>query len=282
MSNNSLKPLSAAILRLLRPLVRILLKSGVSYRTFADLIKWVYVDVARKEFGIQGRKQSISRISVLTGLSRKEVTRIRQLTRPDDRNSIEMYNRAARVIAAWRRESKFLDARGNPAPLTMVGRGVTFSELVKRFSGDVPVRATLDELIRVGAVKQMEDGKIYLLTRAYIPESSDVAKLHILGADVAHLISTIDHNLKPDPTGPRLQRKVSYDNLPDEVLPEFRKLSAKKAQSLLENLDRWLAQRDRDITPSVKGTGRNQAGLGVYYFERPYPRKEDKDENFSS
>ena len=282
MSNNSLKPLSAAILRLLRPLVRILLKSGVSYRTFADLIKWVYVDVARKEFGIQGRKQSISRISVLTGLSRKEVTRIRQLTRPDDRNSIEMYNRAARVIAAWRRESKFLDARGNPAPLTMVGRGVTFSELVKRFSGDVPVRATLDELIRVGAAKQTEDGKIHLLTRAYIPENSDADKLHILGTDVAHLIATIDHNLKPDPTGPRLQRKVSYDNLPDEVLPEFRKLSAKKAQSLLENLDRWLAQHDRDVTPAVKGTGRNQAGLGVYYFERPYPKKEDQDENFSS
>jgi hypothetical protein len=282
MSDNSLKPLSAAILRLLRPLVRILLKNGVSYRTFSDLIKWVYVDVARKEFGILGRKQSTSRISVITGLSRKEVTRVGQLTRPDDRTSIEMYNRAARVIAAWRRESKFLDAGGKPAPLPMAGPGVTFSELVKRYGGDVPARATLDELIRVGAVKQMEDGKIYLLTLAYIPESSDVAKLHILGADVAHLISTIDHNLKPDPTGPRLQRKVSYDNLPDEVLPEFRKLSAKKAQSLLENLDRWLAQRDRDITPSVKGTGRNQAGLGVYYFERPYPRKEDKDENFSS
>ena len=282
MSNNSLKPLTAAILRLLRPLVRILLKNGVPYRTFSELIKWVYIDVARKEFGIRGRKQSTSRISVITGLSRKEVTRVRQLTRPDDRASIETYNRAARVIAAWRRESKFLDAAGKPVPLPMAGPGVTFSELVKRYSGDVPVRATLDELIRVGAAKQMEDGKIHLLTRAYIPESSDVAKLHILGADVAHLISTIDHNLKPDPTGPRLQRKVSYDNLPDEVLPVFRKLSAKKAQSLLESLDRWLAQRDRDVTPSVKGTGRNQAGLGVYYFERPYPKKEDKDENFSS
>ncbi|HID30957.1 MAG TPA: hypothetical protein EYP19_13285 [Desulfobacterales bacterium] len=274
MNDEHLKPLSAAVLRLFRPLVRILLRNGVSYRTFSDLAKWVYVDVATKEFDIKGRKQSTSRVSVITGLSRKEVKRMRQLPRPDDRVSSERYNRAARVIAAWRRESNFLDAKGKPAPLPMVGSGATFSELAKRFSGDVPARAILDELIRVGAVEQLEDGRFSLLTRAYIPESSDADKLHILGTDVGHLISTIDHNLKPDPIGPFLQLKVAYDNLPDEILPAFRRLSAKKAQSLLESLDRWLAQRDRDVTPTVKGSGRNQAGLGIYYFEEPYPNGE--------
>ena len=88
------------------------------------------------------------------------------------------------------------------------------------------------------------------------------------------LFPTIDHNLKPDPIGPFLQLKVAYDNLPDEVLPAFRQLSAKRAQALLESLDRWLAKRDRDVTPAVKGSGRNQAGLGVYYFEEPYPNEE--------
>lgn len=274
MNDEHLKPLSAAVLRLFRPLVRILLRNGVSYRTFSDLAKWVYVDVATKEFGIKGRMQSTSRVSVITGLSRKEVKRLRQLPRPDDRASSERYNRAARVIAAWRRESNFLDAEGKPASLPMVGSGATFSELAKRFSGDVPARAILDELIRVGAVEQLEDGRVCLLTRAYIPEDSDTDKLHILGTDVGHLISTIGHNLKPDPIGPLCQLKVAYDNLPDEVLPEFRKLSAKRAQALLESLDRWLAKRDRDVTPRVKGSGRNQAGLGVYYFEEPYPNEE--------
>jgi hypothetical protein len=243
----------------------------VSYSTFADYAKWVYVDVASsKEFGIKGRKQSTSRISVITGLSRKEVMRVRKLPKPDDSASVERYNRAARVIAAWRRDRKFLNDKGRPAPLPMAGPAVSFSELVKRFSGDVPVRATLDELIRVGAVERLEDGRINLLTRSYIPASSDADKLHILGTDVTHLISTIDHNLKSDPTGPFFQRKVAYDNLPDEVLPVFRKLSAKRAQALLESLDRWLAQHDRDITPTVKGTGRNRAGIGIYYFEEPF------------
>ena len=255
---------------MLRPLVRILLRNGVSYSTFSDFVKWVYVDVASKEFGIEGRKQSTSRVSVITGLSRKEVMRVRKLPKPDDSASTERYNRAARVIAAWRRDRNFLDAEGMPAPLAMAGPDVSFSELVKRFSGDVPVRATLDELIRVGAVERLEDGRVSLLTRTYVPQSSDADKLHILGTDVAHLISTFDHNLKSDPVGPFFQRKVAYDNLPDEVLPGFRKHSAKRAQALLENLDRWLAQHDRDVTPTVKGTGRNNAGIGIYYFEEPY------------
>ncbi len=274
MNERILKPLSAAVLRLFRPLVRVLLRNGVSYRTFADFAKWVYVDVATKEFGIEGRKQSTSRVSVITGLSRKEVKRMRELPRPDDTASVERYNRAARVIAAWRRESNFQDADGNAAPLLLEGTGATFSELVKRFSGDVPVRAILDELIRIGAVERLEDGRVGLLVRAYVPESSEADKLHILGTDVGYLISTIDHNLQADPMGPLFQRKVAYDNLPDEALPEFRELSAKRAQALLEKLDRWLAQRDRDVTPTVRGTGRNRAGLGIYYFEEPYKEEE--------
>jgi len=270
MSDEHQKPLFAAVLRLLRPLIRILLRNGVSYGTFSNLAKWIYIDVASKEFGITGRKQTTSRVSVITGLTRKEVSRVRKLPRPDDRASAERYNRAARVISAWRRESDYLDARGKPAALPVTGSGATFSALVKRFSGDMPARATLDELIRVGAVKHLKDGRVRLVTRSYVPQSSDADKLHILGTDVQHLISTINHNLKPDTMGPLFQRKVAYDNLPDDVLPKFRKLSTKKAQSLLENLDQWLAQRDRDVTPTVKGTGRNNAGLGIYYFEEPY------------
>ena len=267
MNEKHQKPLVAAVLKLLRPLARILLRNGVSFGTFSDLAKWVYVEVAAKEFCIEGRKQSTSRVSVITGLSRREVMRVRQLSRPDVTASTERHNRAARVIAAWRRESDFLDADGQPAPLPMEGPGATFSELIKRFSGNVPPRAVLDELVNVGAVDRLEDGRVCLLTRAYIPKSLDAHKLNILGTDVHYLISTIDHNLDPAPADPIFQRKVAYDNLPDDVLPKFRKLFARRAQSLLENADRWLAERDRDINPAVEGSGRNRAGFGIFFFE---------------
>lgn len=274
-NDNHQKPLVAAVLRLLRPLARILLRNGVSFSTFSDIAKWTYVDTATREFGIEGRKQSTSRVSVITGLSRREVMRVRKLPRPDVTASTEQHNRAARVIAAWRREKDFLDAKGRPALLAVEGAGATFSELVKRYSGNVPTRAVLDELIHVGAVERRADGKIRLLTRAYIPREVAAHKLNILGMDVHHLISTIDHNLDPDTAEPIFQRKVSYDNLPDNALPEFRKLFAKKAQNLLESADRWLARHDRDATPTVKGDGSNRAGFGIFFFEKSQSKEEN-------
>jgi len=156
----------------------------------------------------------------------------------------------------------------------MDGQERSFSELVKRFSGNVPPRAVLDELINVGAVELLPGGSVRLLARAYIPKNYDAHKINILGTDVQHLLATIDYNLHPDLTDPLFQRKVSYDNLPEEVLEEFHVQFAQQAQSLLERADKWLARHDRDATPSVKGTGRNLAGFGIFFFQKPYPEAE--------
>jgi Family of unknown function (DUF6502) len=270
MTNDRLNSVYAAVLKLLRPLTRILLRNGVSFGTFADLAKWVYVDVATKEFEIKGRKQTTSRVSTITGLSRREVMRIMKLPLPEVTTVTERHNRAARVIAAWRREQKFLDDAGKPIPLPMEGGETSFAHLVHRFSGNVPRRAILDELMHVGAVERLEDGRISLCVRAYIPKSSDVGRLHLLGTDVRHLLTTIDHNMNPGAADPIFQRKVDYDNLPNEALPKFRRLFYGKAQKLLESADRWLAQRDRDVTATVKGSGRYRAGFGVFFFEEPF------------
>jgi hypothetical protein len=250
-----------------------LLRNGISYGTFADLAKWLFVDVARHDFAIEGRKQTISRVSVITGLNRKEVKRVSELPVPNDQASSERYNRAARVIAGWRRDSAFRNPDGEPADLPVTGAGATFQTLVKKYSGDMPFRAVLDEMIRVGAAVRTEDDRVHLLARAYLPDGDESMKIHILGTDVAHLIASIQHNLEPDERGPFYQRKVMYDNLPQGVLPEFRKLSAESAQKLLEQLDGWLSDRDRDSGSNITGTGRNVAGLGIYYFEEPYDEK---------
>ncbi|MEN8180649.1 MAG: DUF6502 family protein [Pseudomonadota bacterium] len=268
MTDDIRKTLTAAILKLLRPLVRLLLRNGITYGDFADLSKWVFMDVATKEFGIPGRKQTVSRVSVITGLTRKEVSRLQKIDTPDDSAIAHQYNRAARVISGWLRDKQFHDKKGQPANLHFDSGKHSFSELVKIHSGDIPPRAILDELIRVGTVALDEKEKICLMADGFIPRTGEKDKLHILGTDVQSLLSTIDYNLQQDSQTPRFQRKVSYDNLPAESLPEFRKLSAEKAQALLIKLDRHLSAQDRDLNPSVEGTGRKQAGVGIYYFER--------------
>jgi len=258
--------LSAAVMTLLRPLVRILLRNGVPYGVFSDLAKRVYVDVATENFGLPGRKQSKSRVSILTGLSRKEVLRVQRLSAPDDAGAAARYNRAARVVAGWVRDPRFHDERGTPRDLPTEGDGETFGDLVKSYSGDAPARAVLDELVRVGAVARLEDGRVRLAARSYIPRTSEIDKMGILGSDVADLIATIGRNID-DPANAVFQRKVCYDNLPAEVLPELKRMTEDRGQAVLESFDRWLSGRDRDVNPEAGGTGRKRAGVGIYYFE---------------
>lgn len=258
--------LTAAVARILRPLVRVLLRNGFSYSTFADIAKRVFVDVTADDFAIAGRKQSISRIALLTGLTRKEVARLRALPVISDEESEERHNRAARVIGGWLRDPEFLSG-AEPDLLPLDGEQGSFTALVRRFSGDMPPRAVLDELLRVGAVARDEQDRIRLLARGYVPAGSDVDKLHLLGTDVAALAETIDHNLLADGHPARFQRKVLYDNLPEAAAAEFRELAGQRAMALLLELNEWLARHDRDAGANVEGEGRRRAGLGIYLIE---------------
>src|SRR5712692_1546479 len=274
--------LAAALERVLRPLFRIVLRNNMSFKAFLDIAKHTYVQVAASEFRIPGKKQSVSRIALLSGLTRKEVQRLLDAPAANDKNSEagERYNRAARVVSGWVRDTDFADADGNPKVLPLQDgpqNRASFAELVRRFSGDIPFRAVLDELLRVGVVEKLDDGNIRLKSRAYVPESGDADKLNILGTDVADLVDTIDHNLQQGGANPFFQRKVMYDNVPVEALQDFRRLSGVQAQTLLERLDKWLSQHDRDTHPGTSGTGRARTGIGIYYFEENLASQTSKE-----
>ena len=269
MEENVRKAIAAAITNLLRPLVMFLLRNGVPYQTFADIAKRVYVDLATEKFDIPGRKPSKSRVAILTGLSRREVLRVKRLPSQDDLGALDRINRAARVITGWVRDRRFSDESGQPTDLSFDGGNVCFLQLVKSYSGDAPARAVLDELMRVGVVERTPDGRIRLLERGYIPRTGEIDKIGILGSDTSDLVSTIDHNIC-HPDAPFFQRKVCYDNLPSEALPELKKLAGEQSQALLELLDRWMSERDRDANPRAPGTGRKRAGVGIFYFQEDY------------
>jgi uncharacterized protein DUF6502 len=259
--------LTVAAQSILRPLVRVLLRNGIPFGTLAEIVRRVYVEVAEADFALPGKKQTVSRISTITGLTRKDVARLQaqemRLQTPD----AERHNRPARVIGGWVRSKAYHDKKGRPADLPVEGEKGSFTALVREFSGDIPSRAIADELIRIGAIEILPNGSVRLLTRAYIAQGDRAEGIAILGADVADLIGTIDHNLTCSPEKRYFQRRVSYDNIPAEALSELTAKIARRAQSCLENLDRTLAAADRDRNPGIRGTGRVRAGLGIYYFE---------------
>ncbi|MGI9303756.1 MAG: DUF6502 family protein [Gammaproteobacteria bacterium] len=258
--------LAAAIFRLLKPLARILLRRGISFGAFIDIAKRAYVDVAEREFTVEKRKQTISRIAVLTGLHRKEVARVQKLPPIEESELDERYNRAARVISGWLRDPAFLDHKGDPDTLEFEGEN-SFSELVKLYSGDMPPRAVADELIRVGAVELTRHNELRLTSHGYVPTVGESDKLQVLGTDTRDLIETIDHNITHAPEEARFQRKVTYDNVPVEAITQFRRLTGKLGQGMLEQLNDWLAEWDRDSGGKIEGKGRARLGLGVYLIE---------------
>jgi hypothetical protein len=262
-------PLENALLVLLRPLVRLLLARGMAVGRFTELLKRAYVDAARTDFAVPGRKPSASRVAVLTGLTRKEATRLLK-TEPEALEAAgrRQVNRAARVVSAWVEDPTYHDARGEPAALPLdAEEPPSFTHLVVAHGADVTPRAVLDELLRVGAVDQRKDGRIRLVEHAYIPRSDEAAKLVILGTDVADLIASIERNLDPNAEFPFFQRKVAYDNLPPDYLPALRALLAKRGQRLLEQLNADMAAQDRDVGGEAGSGDRRRAMIGIYYFE---------------
>ncbi len=265
------RTLSTAVQTLLRPLVRVLLRNGIAYGSFAELTKKVYVDVAFDEFAPDKKKQTMTRVSALTGLTRKEAKRLHELQRSDTRESEQRYNRAVRVISGWVNDPEFHNARGRPTDLPIDAGTGSFSALVKKYSGDVTTQSMLAVLSVASSIEKDGD-RVRLIQHAYVPGDDTAEKLRILGTDAAELIATIDHNLVSDENALRYQRKVSNLHIDTDALPAFRALSAEKAQALLEELDAWLSEHEaggkQDSEPG------RYVSLGIYYYENSQDKED--------
>lgn len=251
----------------LRPFIRLLLRYGVGYGEFADISKALFVEVADKDFRIANRKQTVSRISVLTGITRREIKRIREAG--DDQSLTRFdYNHAARILTSWLHDTDFQTEDGKPAPLpTRTDGEGTFNALVHRYGSNTPPRAILDELVRVGAVAIDGSGLATLVSTGYVPGKDSRELLSVAMQSVADHISTIDYNDRHKPDTSRLQLTVNYDNVTDDGVEVFRQVSREKSKEILLFLDRFLATQDRDNNPAIIGSGRNRTGLGIFYFE---------------
>jgi hypothetical protein len=269
MDNATSRALSAAVLKLLRPLVQVLLRHGMAYGSFAELARKAYVEEGFAYIKGSGKRPTVSSVSALTGLTRKETKRLRELDVVDDASSSQRYNRAIRVVSGWINDPRFLTGAGAPSVLPMEGEEASFSALVKEYSGDIPPAAMLSVLQDSGTVAVDEHG-VTLHARAYVPSATPVEKLEILGTDVAELIDTIGHNLDADPSERYFQRKVSNVLVHPDAVPAFREFSNRKSQMLLEEYHAWLS--DNEVDPEAdEGTEPRYVAVGIYYSAYPGP-----------
>lgn len=258
--------LLGAFRQLLRPLVRILLRHGVSYSEYAEIAKIVFVEVAARDFRLGRQKSTQSRVAILTGLTRKEVSRITDILQNKDAPSTANLNRVGRVLAGWHQDPDFTGPYGLPLELDFEGRTQSFTALVRRYSGDMPPRAMLEELERVGAINVMPTGRIKVLTRSYIPSETDPAGMQFMGVALRDLAETLDLNLNRTIEGGFFERRVwSPAGIDPAAMPDFDVLVNEKGQEFLETLDNWLTSKETDAE-HLPVDQKIKVGVGVYLF----------------
>jgi len=257
----------AAYKRLLKPLVRILIRNSVSFGEFTEVAKEAYVEVAASDFQLQDKKITQGRIAILTGLTRKEVNRLITQKGERQRDYASNLNRVTRILSGWHTDPAFTGPYGLPldVPYDSVDER-SFSELVRRYTGDMPARAMLDELIRIGAATEMDGGRIRVLTRSYLPKADAPESLDRLGTSVRHFVETMDFNrAETDPEQRLFERVVvADDGLRLSDLPRFRAYIRERSQFLLEEIDDWLSKLE-PIDPNASETVIH-TGVGIYHY----------------
>lgn len=244
----------------LRPIIGILLRIGMSFASFSRIARSVYVEVASQEFGSGSRPANNSRVAVLTGLSRARVREeLKLLALPASATEADDKVRpASRVLLGWHTDQRFVDDAGHPADLD----GEAFHELYDSYSGKVvPMTAMLKELLNVGAMEMTDAGKLRVLSRSFTPHPADPAALRRVCMAIADLATTGGANLFSDvEERRRFERFATNQLVPVSQVEAFRDFLELEGQAFLERMDDWMADREQH-----EGTEPTQRiGVGVY------------------
>ena len=280
MSDSVKSGLLAAYSKLLRPLIRILLRHGITYAELSEVIKRVYVHTAAQEFRVPGKKMSKARIAIVTGLTRKEVQRISAIKEEGSYKNKANASRIGRVLSGWHTDPDFTGPYGMPLELRYDSDNpadVTFVKLVQRFSGDMTPRAMLDELVRVGAVIETDQNWFKAIRRDYVPNLLAPNFLERVGSGVHNFATTIETNMQKEGPGKGLFERYVWrpGGIKKADLPAFNQFIRERGQNLLDEIDNWLSKLedpDSNDPDDVVNTG-----LGIYH----YVVREESDKDIS-
>jgi Family of unknown function (DUF6502) len=270
MANATHDEVLAATRMWLRPVIHILLRSGVTWREFAELAKTTFVDVATAHFGRRGRPTNVSRTASLTGLGRREVRKQREVIEMGPAVAPPYVTKASLVLSAWHQLPDYRGRGHKPAVLKFEGPAPSFTALIQSVGGsDVPPTTLLKELIGAGAVRAGKDGRLEATDRNYIPHEIDSQMIRLWGSVLADVATTHVHNLgRTTARAPsRFERAAVNDQVDAASLPEFRAFLEAEGQAFLERVDAWLTEHEVSRAKRPAQARPVRLGAGVYHIQ---------------
>jgi Family of unknown function (DUF6502) len=254
--------------RLLRPLVRLLVARGITFPALTDLLRELYVNVAEYDFALSGKDQTDSRVSLLTGIHRKEVRRLRGAGAPVSAVPA-VVSRTSRIIARWIADPAFTDPQGHPLPLprNAEDNAPSFETLVSGVTRDLRPRAVLDEWLDRGLAFTDAEDRIVLAEAAYVPrgDGAEGPQLYYFGRNLHDHIAAAVANIIVD-TPRFLERAVHYDGLSKELAV---KLEARAREIAMEALQQ--ANREAHAACQTDPGGDHRWNFGLYVYAEAAP-----------
>ncbi|MEO0576557.1 MAG: DUF6502 family protein [Pseudomonadota bacterium] len=265
------------LLKAIKPLVHLLLESGIGHREFSEIAKRAFVEVATKEYGIRGRDTNISRVAVMTGLTRKEVKKIREGLGDSDEERTLKPIPASVVLHYWFSDSDFLDSSGKPRLLNFDQGENSFRDLVKKYAGDIPPGAIRTELKRTGAIEILDDGQLETRRREVVAPQGSERLLRAIERPLTAMMMNLEYNnIEEIRKGYAVdgwpERIVHIGAIPEKERPKVFRVIKEKVRVFSEDLDDAIGSFEKTSKVASEVLTKNakeefSVGLGVYYFE---------------
>jgi len=263
------KQILDAFFVVLRPIAKILLRYGIGFREFAEVAKSAFVDVATTDHGIRGRPTNISRVAVMTGLTRKEVRRIRDKIENQQHTVVSRTTPLWDVLHHWHADDEFIDSSGRPTTLPFHGDNGSFEILVRKYGGDIPAGAMRAELKRVGAIVESDAGELTVVKRSFRPEGNQEILVNSLIHGVYTLLSTVCHNTNAERVGETWAQRVAFSqNIKQTQMPTVRRICFDRIHDFTQAIDdSFIGYEKLGEDTDSGGDGRTVA-VGIFYFEK--------------
>ena len=251
--------------QILRPIASVLLRCGMTWREFSEVSKSVFVEVATDQFGLAGRPTNVSRVSIMTGISRKEVKRQRDMLQEMSPPAPSKTTDATRLLSGWHQDPDFVDKHGQPRALPLNGKSPNFSELFNRYGGDTPEQTMLRELKNAGAIEVDAQEKLIAKSRYFMPGAMTESNIRLFGTHLGSHAQTLNNNIAQGPEAkPRIEGIVFDDRIHRDHLQAFEAYLDARGQAFLEEIDEWLSQHRVDDDDDAQTV---QVGAGLYAIE---------------
>jgi len=257
----------------MRPLVRLAIGNGITYPVLADLVRDLFVDVALRDVLTDDKARTDSRVSLLTGIHRKEIRR--QRTTALDHEAVpEVVTLTSQIIARWLGAAPYVTELGTPIalPRSASEGEPSFDALVESVTKDVRPRAVLDEWISQDVVRIDDNERVVLNVAAFIPRPGRDEQLFYFGRNLHDHIAAASANVSAAGKAPFMDRSVHYDALPVAAAEKLEALGRDAAIRLLVEFNRT-AMETADAHEPVVGPTR-RVNLGIYLYAEDEPPKD--------